>query len=374
MSQSWTDGDRGHMRRALELACKGLGATKPNPLVGAVIVKDGQVIAEGWHKRLGGLHAEREALALAGDAARGATMYVTLEPCNHHGRTPPCTEAIMEAGISRVIVAGCDPNPLVSGSGIRRMRDAGIEVQCGLLEDEAGALNEPFLTAMRNQRPFVLLKAALSLDGFIATKSGDSGQTTGGMSSAEAFAEVHASRAALDAIMVGINTVRMDNPRLTVRGMGDDVIQPIKIVLDPSLSIDPGAKLFEDARGRVLLYCREDADPARHKIIEDAGGVVIPLAADAQGRLSAADILKDMWERCITSVLVEGGAHVHRTFIAEGLFDRLCLFATPCIFGEGVPFCHPFGVTDLKDAPQLDIISARMVGSDVMICARPKQD
>ena len=370
MTHAFTEGDRGHMRRALELACRGLGATKPNPMVGAVIVKDGQIIAEGYHQRVGGPHAEREALAVAGDAARDATMYVTLEPCNHHGRTPPCTEGIIEAGIRRVIIAGCDPNPLVNGHGVQRLRDAGIEVQCGLMETEAETLNEPFLTAMRNRRPFVLLKAALSLDGFLATKTGDSGQTSGGMSSPEAFAEVHASRAALDAIMVGINTVRTDNPRLTARNQRDDVIQPVKIVLDPSLSIDPAARLFEDAAGRVVLYCRPDADEEKRRKLEHIGAVIVPLQADARGHIAAADMLQDMWTRNITSVLVEGGSHVHATFIAESLYDRLCLFATPYLFGEGVPFCQPFGVSRLSEAPHLDIISSRKVGDDIMICAR----
>ena len=370
MTHGFTEDDRGHMRRALELAGKGLGTTKPNPMVGAVIVKDDQVIAEGYHRRVGGPHAEREALAIAGDAARDATMYVTLEPCNHHGRTPPCTEGIIEAGIRRVVIAGYDPNPRVTGHGVQRLRDAGIEVRCGLMEAEAENLNEPFLTAMRNRRPFVLLKAALSLDGFLATKTGDSGQTSGGMSSPEAFAEVHASRAALDAIMVGINTVRTDNPRLTARNQRDDVIQPVKMVLDPSLSIDPDARLFEDAAGRVVLYCRPDADAQKRRELESMGAVVVVLRADARGHIAAADMLADMWSRNITSVLVEGGSHVHATFIAEELYDRLCLFATPYIFGGGIPFCQPFGVNRLDEAPRLKIISSRKVGDDIMICAR----
>ena len=367
---AFTPQDHGHMRRALELAIKGFGRTKPNPMVGAVIVKDGAVVGEGWHTAYGAPHAEQEALAMAGEHARGADLYVTLEPCNHTGHTPPCAEAILQAGVKRVVMAGLDPNPRVTGGGAARLESSGVTVMSGLLAEEAEILNEPFLTAMRRQRPYVVLKAAVSVDGFLATTDNDSGQRCGGMSGPESHARVHQLRAALDAVLVGGSTVLHDDPLLTARGL-PGVRQPRKVILDHDLMTPPGARLFDDNDQPPLFLAGPTASPAHIQRLEAAGAQVEILpAAPGQHFMDPATILSRLWDLGITSVLVEGGGQVHGSFMAAGLFDRMELFITPHVFGRGVPLFDGPAWRSLAQTPDLRFESACMLGQDVHLVAR----
>ncbi|MBM3464963.1 MAG: bifunctional diaminohydroxyphosphoribosylaminopyrimidine deaminase/5-amino-6-(5-phosphoribosylamino)uracil reductase RibD [Armatimonadetes bacterium] len=283
------------MRRALELAARALGDTSPNPVVGAVLVRDGEIVGDGWHQRAGLPHAEVEALAAAGDRARGATLYVTLEPCNHQGRTPPCTEAVLQAGIARVVAAVADSNPLARG-GLAWLRERGVEVSCGLLEDEARRLNRFFFTWIARRRPFVTLKWAMTLDGRAATASGHSQWITG----PEARALVHCERAAHDAVLVGIGTVLADNPRLDARV--DGVSKPrLRVVLDPRGRTPADARVLDPSLGPTLVLPTRDL----------------------------SEVLRGLAARDVLSVFVEGGPTVHGAFLRAGLVDRVLAFVAP---------------------------------------------
>ena len=297
--------DQKYMQAALALAEKGRGWTSPNPMVGAVVVKDGQIVGRGYHQKAGGPHAEVHAIDDAGSQAKGATIYVTLEPCNHFGRTPPCTHKIMEAGIRRVVVAMADPNPGVTGGGNAALAAQGIGVTTGICETEAHTLNEGFVTWVTAGRPFVIAKCAATLDGRVATRTGDSRWVTGSI--ARQF--VHDIRHGVDGIMVGVNTVISDDPSLTTRLDDNQGSDPTRIILDTRLRTPPTAKLLhQPSAAPTWLICGPDAAKARRMALENAGARVITVRTD-RDRIDLAPLMRTLGQEGITSLLIEGGRH-----------------------------------------------------------------
>lgn len=355
------------MRRALTLARRGIGHTSPNPMVGAVLVNDtGAIIAEGYHRKAGGPHAEAAALARAGESARGATLYVTLEPCNHTGRTPPCTDAIIASGVRRVVCATADPNPQVAGGGLKRLRQAGIEVLLHDGEREAEELNRAFFTWCRLHRPWVTLKAAMSLDGKVATDAGESKYLT----QQRARRHAHELRRTHDAILVGSGTILADDPQLTYRGAARGT-DPVRVVLDSRGRIADVAAIFRgDSPTPVLVFTTASASTAWERSIFSAGAEVIRVVDDAAGRVSVDAVLAELADRRILSVLVEGGPTVHQSFLRHRLADRWVGYWAPLIIG-GVIAPSPVGGPgfSLTDAPRLTIETVRRLTPDVMVDA-----
>ena len=318
-----------YMNRALELATQGWGHTNPNPLVGAVIVKDGAIIAEGYHQICGGLHAETAALGNAKQDVRGGTLYVNLEPCSHTGRTPPCAAAVSAAGIRRVVLAMEDPNPKVSGSGIRMLREAGIEVICGVLEQEARRLNEIFITYITRRKPFLILKTAMTLDGKIATVQSDSRWISG--ESSRQY--VHRIRARVAAIMVGINTVNADNPSLTARLGSAPGKDPVRIVIDSKGIIPMTSRVLNvDSPAGAILATTTAIDSAKEKQFQEKGIAVIK-ADGAKGRVDLQILMDELYRREIDSVLLEGGGELNAAVLDLGLVDKVMFFIAPKIIG-----------------------------------------
>jgi len=351
--------DEAHLRRALRLAARGRYRTAPNPRVGAVLVRDGVVVGEGWHRRVGGPHAEAEALAAAGERARGATLYLNLEPCCHHGRTPPCVEALLAAGVARVVASHRDPDPRVGGHGFERLRAAAVEVEVGALAREAAALNLPFLTAKALGRPAVTLKWAMSLDGRIATAAGESRWISSepGRGWALALREEH------DAILVGSGTALADDPRLTRRlGLAKGPI--LRVVLDRRLRLPPEAKMLGE-EGEVLVFT-ESEDGERRAALAGRGARVERLP-----RVEPASVLAHLVTRGVQSVLVEGGAEVHAAFVASGLWDRAEVACAPLLIGgrEAPGPIGGSGVPALAAAPRLENLSVRRHGGDLLLSA-----
>ena len=356
------------MRRALELARRGEGYTRPNPLVGAVIVKDGEVIAEGYHARYGGSHAEAVALERAGEDARGADLYVNLEPCvDFPGKkTPSCTEAIIRAGVKRVFVATRDPNSNVSGRGISRLREAGVEVVEGILEEEARELNEIFAHWIRTRRPFVSLKLAMSLDGKIATRTGDSRWITGEGSRRR----VHELRRRHAAVLVGIETVLADDPELTVREVEGP--QPLRVVLDSRGRTPPSARVL-DGTARTLIATTEEMPRGTEEELRGRGAEVVRFPS-REGRVDIGKLLAWLGERDVDSVLVEGGGEVAWSFVSQGLVNKLYLFYGPLIVGGqgAVPAVGGEGFHRLSDALRVEIRRVERLGPDVLVVAYPE--
>ncbi len=350
------------MRVALAEARKGLGLTSPNPTVGAVVVKGGRVIARGFHSRAGGPHAEVIALRRAGEQARGADLYVTLEPCDHHGRTPPCTNAILAAGIRRVVVGCEDSNPIVSGRGIRRLREAGVQVVRGVLEAECLAINRPFFTFITERRPFVTLKVASTADGRIATATGDSRWVTG----PEARERVHGLREQVDAILVGARTVREDDPQLTARPRGKlSRRQPLRVIVTRTLDVPAEAKIFDEPTGGVLVLTTS-GDRRRARALQARGAEVLRVPGGRSGvDLRAA--LEILHEREVVHLMVEGGGEVFGAFLEEGLADQLLLFIAPKILGEGVAWAPLRARAKMDHAIPLADAVVEQVGADVLL-------
>jgi len=358
------DFDERMMRRALELAARGLGQVSPSPLVGCVIAsRSGKIVGEGFYIYEQVRHAETIALEQSGAQARGATAYVTLEPHAHHGRTPPCTEALIEAGIARVVVPIEDPNPLVSGKGFAHLRAAGVEVQRGLLEREAIRLNEAYIHSMRHARPFVHLKLACSLDGKIATRTGDSRWITGEQSRAR----VHQLRHQYDAILIGAGTATADNPLLTDRS-GKARRRPlVRVVLDESLRLSPDSQLVMTAReSPLLVYSSERADSAAVSALEARGVEVI---RDASGGRDLRAVLQELDERSIQSVLVEGGANVAGAFLDADLIDRASFFIAPIVIGgrDAPTAVGGTGAQRIADAANLHNVELIQRGRDIEV-------
>jgi len=356
--------DRHYMQMALELAASARGRTSPNPMVGAVVIKDENVIGRGCHLRAGTPHAEVHALNEAGEEAKGATLYVTLEPCCHHGRTGPCAEAVIKAGISRVVVAMDDPNPLVAGGGIKRLREAGIEVTQGVLEEEARELNEVFIKYITTRRPFVVAKAAMSLDGKIATRSGKSRWITG----SEARGYGHQMRDWYDAILVGIGTVLADDPSLTARLPGGRGRDPVRIILDSQARTPLEARvLTQQSEAPTIIAVTSGAPPGRLEALRQAGAEV--LVVNSGLRIELVEMMKTLGEKEITSVLIEGGAGVHGSAITAGIVDKAAWFIAPKIIGgrEAPGPVGGQGVDDPSEAAELERLRVSRLGPDLYV-------
>jgi len=337
--------DERYMKRALTLARRGEGFVSPNPMVGAVIVKEGRVIGEGWHERCGGKHAEINALERARGDVAGSTIYVTLEPCCHHGRTPPCVDRIIAARPARVVVGVTDPNPLVSGRGIATLRDHGIETVVGVLEEACRDLNAFFFKYITTSIPFVTVKFAQTLDGRIATATGSSRW----VSSHPSLRFAHRLRRNHDAILVGAGTVTNDDPELTVRLVRGR--NPLRLVLDTLLTTPPEAKVFKDQdKARTVLIASETAPLSRRRLMEKKGIEILTPGTTTDGRLDLRGLLVILGERQITSLLVEGGSRVITSFIKERLADELIVVVAPKIVGRGIDAVGDLGITSMTEA------------------------
>jgi len=356
--------DRHYMKTALELAARARGRTSPNPMVGAVVVKGGRIAGQGYHVRAGTPHAEVLALEEAGSEARGATLYVTLEPCCHHGRTGPCSEAVIAAGVAKVVVAMRDPNPLVSGGGIRRLREAGVEVVEGVMEEEARELNEVFVKYITTGKPFVVAKAAMSLDGKIATRSGKSKWITG----PEARACGHRLRDWYDAILVGLGTVLADNPSLTTRLPAGGGRDPVRVILDSQARIPLNAAvLTQKSEAPTIIATTAGAPPDRLETLRRAGAEV--LVVNKGPRVELAELIKILGRREITSLLIEGGAEVHGSALAAKIVDKVVWFIAPKIIGgrEAPGPVGGRGAADLSGAAELERVKVSRLGPDFCI-------
>lgn len=359
--------DEKYMREVFELAKRGRGFVAPNPLVGALLVKDGQVLGKGWHKAPGTAHAEALALETAGQEARGADLYVNLEPCCHFGRTPPCVDLIIEKGVKRVIISNRDPNPLVNGKSIQKLKDHGIEVIEGILEKEGQTLNGIFFKNIVTGRPYVALKAAASLDGKIATTTGQSKWITG----EESRMDAQILRLEYDSILVGINTVLADDPRLTCRLK--DGRNPVRIILDNKLRVPETATLLNlpDSRVKTLIITSQQARPERIKALKDKARIVV-LPKD---EISVDDVLDIAVQEGICSILVEGGAGVHHSFISQKVPDKYYLYFAPLLIGgkEAGSFFAGDGFAELSQASRLEVDSIERTGKDIKIILYPEK-
>ena len=364
--------DLGAMRTALALARRGLGTVWPNPAVGCVIVEERQVVGRGWTQPGGRPHGETEALRRAGDAARGAAAYVSLEPCCHWGRTPPCVDALITAGVRRVVVALEDPDPRVAGEGLRRLRAAGLDVDVGLCAEEAAEVNAGFLSRLRLGRPLVTLKFATSLDGRIATASGESQWISG----PPARERAHALRASHDAIMVGTGTAVADDPQLTCRLPGLDHRSPVRVVIDRHLRIPPAARLIADAHVvPTWVLTLPSADPDRRAAFLASRVTLIDVDPDRAGQVDLAAALTALGERGITRLLVEGGAGLAAAFFRARLVDRLVWVHAPlAIGGDGIPAIAGLDLAALADAPAFERLSTETIGDDVLTTFRVRPD
>jgi diaminohydroxyphosphoribosylaminopyrimidine deaminase / 5-amino-6-(5-phosphoribosylamino)uracil reductase len=360
--------DVNFMRTALALARRGLGTVWPNPSVGCVLIKDGRVVGRGWTQPGGRPHGETEALRRAGEAARGATAYVSLEPCCHWGKTPPCTDALINAGVRRVVVTLEDPDPRVAGKGIRQLRAAGLEVETGLCAKEAAEVNAGFLNRLRLGRPLVTIKMATSLDGRIATASGESQWISG----PPARDRAHALRADHDAIMVGTGTVLADDPQLTCRLPGLESRSPVRVVIDRNLRIPATARLISDARSvPTWIVTLRSADRARREAFTARGVTMIDIEPDLEGHIDPAAALRAIGARGITRLVVEGGARLAAAFFRARLVDRLIWVHAPMLIGgDAIPAIAALGVTALSDAPAFEHVSMETVGEDVLTTLR----
>lgn len=353
------------MAQALRLAERGLYTTSPNPRVGCVLVRDGMNVGEGWHERAGQPHAEIHALHAAGEAARGATAYVTLEPCSHHGRTPPCADALIAAGVSRVVVAVQDPNPQVAGEGIAKLRDAGIAVDCGLMEAAARELNIGFFARMTRGMPWIRSKTGMSLDGRTALANGVSQWITG----PAARRDVQHWRARSCAVLTGAGTVQADDPQLNVREI-DAGRQPLRVVLDSELQTLPSGRIFQG--GGTLIYTAVQ-DAEKIAILERAGATVQVLP-DGAGQVDLSAVLRDLAQRGINEVLVEAGSTLNGALLRAGLVDELLLYVAPQLLGDAARGIAQLGeLTALEQRIDLAWQDVRQVGADLRIVARVKR-
>ncbi len=371
MTTGFDCADHAFMARAMQLARRGRYTTFPNPRVGCVLVRNGEIVGEGWHRRAGESHAERIALAAAGERAPGATAYVTLEPCCHHGRTPPCAEALIEAGVARVVAAMVDPNPLVAGRGLFRLESAGIEVASGLLEADARALNPGFICRMQGQRPLVRLKLGASLDGRTAMASGESQWITGPV----ARRDVQFLRACSAAVVTGIGTVLADDPSLNVRldnadlGLPSDLPlrQPLRVVLDSNARTPPEARLLR-LPGPVLICVAEDAESMRVAALEAVGAEVCRLPSDTPGYLAWPAVMDALRVREIDEVLLECGATLAGSALLSGVVDELVLYLAPQLLGDAAHgLVHLPGVERLAQRIELAMNDVRQVGEDLRL-------
>ncbi len=354
--------DHAAMARALQLAARGLTTTSPNPRVGCVLMRDGRIVGEGWHARAGEPHAEIHALGQAGAAARGATAYVTLEPCSHHGRTPPCADALIEAGVARVVTAMEDPNPLVAGRGLARLRATGIVTELGLLAVEAHELNIGFVSRMSRGRPWVRLKAAATLDGKTALNNGVSQWITG----PAARADGHRWRARACAVLTGIGTVRADDPLLTVRDVPCSR-QPLRVLVDAALAVSPTARILQ---GEPIIVATASTDAARIHALRERGHEVLALP-NTVGKVDLPQLMTELGARGLNEVHVEAGFKLNGSLMREGCVDELLLYLAPMLAGDAAQglFNLP-ALVSLQAATRLDIRDLRTIGPDLRLIAR----
>lgn len=358
--------DEYYMQLALDMASKASGQTDINPVVGCVVVKDGRIVGMGAHLKRGTGHAEVHALAMAGEEAEGATVYVTLEPCSHFGKTPPCCERIIDAKAARVVVASGDPNPQVSGRGIARLREEGIDVTVGVLEQKSQQMNEKFNKYITTKLPFVTLKTASTLDGKIASRTGDSRWVTG----AEAREQVHTLRHQHEAIMVGIGTVLADDPLLNTRA-NVPAIDPVRIIVDSSLRLPLDARVVTDRSIRTIVLTSSQADSNKQTALTDAGIEV--LACGAGAKVDLHEAMKKLGELEIGSILLEGGGQLNGAMLEAGLIDKIILYyATKIIGGADAPGTFTFaGIEKMADAIELDRVKVEMAGADICVSGYP---
>ncbi|MFQ5532737.1 MAG: bifunctional diaminohydroxyphosphoribosylaminopyrimidine deaminase/5-amino-6-(5-phosphoribosylamino)uracil reductase RibD [Candidatus Methylomirabilales bacterium] len=356
--------NRTFMEHALSLAARGRGRTSPNPMVGTVLTREGAIVGTGYHAYAGSDHAEPAALKAAGASARGAVCYVTLEPCAHQGRTPPCTEALIQAAVSKVVVATYDPNPLVAGRGVKRLREAGISVEVGLLQEEAVRLNEAYFTYIQRGRPLVLLKAALSLDGKLATRTGDSKWITG----EPARHRVHEMRNTVDAVVVGIGTVLRDDPMLTTRLEGQERRDPLRVVVDSRGRLPLTARLLRTGARPPLVAVGERTSQARLRRLQE-GGAEVMVFPPGDGGISLPDLFRELGRRDITSVMIEGGGRLATSALQEGIVDKLILMVAPVLIGgEKAPMLlQGDGVEKIGEALCVKQMTVERVGEDLVL-------
>jgi diaminohydroxyphosphoribosylaminopyrimidine deaminase/5-amino-6-(5-phosphoribosylamino)uracil reductase len=365
------DIDEGFVKKTLRLAKKGLGSTSPNPLVGALVVKDRKIISSGYHKKAGAPHAEIEALSKAGKRAKGGTLYVNLEPCNHYGRTPPCTKAILKSSVKKVVVGMVDPNPHVTGGGCEFLSSHGVKVKCNVLEEECKRLNEVYIKYITKHKPFVILKGALTLDGWIATQTGNSKWIT--CEKSRKF--VHSLRKRVDAILVGVETVIVDNPFLTPYLIGRSTRDPFRVIVDTNLRIPLHSRVFDSPKsGLTIIAVGSNVDSRKRNKIEDLGARVVNCQI-RNGRIDLADLLDELAKMSISSVLVEGGATLFGSMIREELVDKYYIFLAPKIIGgdNGVPFARGPGCDSIENCVPLKDLMVRRFDDDIMIEAYPRR-
>ena len=361
--------DLHYMQLAIGLAQSVKGQTSPNPPVGAVVVKNGEILGMGAHLKAGGPHAEVNALNMAGDEARGATIYVTLEPCSHQGKTPPCAEKIIESGIKRAVVATLDDHAVVSGRGIKRLQEAGVQTVVGMMEQEARALNDTFFHYIKKARPYVTLKTATSLDGKIATHTGESKWITG----SESRADVHKDRHKHDAILVGIGTVLADNPHLTTR-LPNGGKNPVRIILDSQLQTPIDANVITDQQAETWIFVGQGVTEAQQKRYEAFEQVKIFQQADVE-QVSLSQMLDTLGQAEITTLYVEGGATINDAFVRAGLIDQFIFYIAPKLIGgrHAPTAISGVGFSRMQETIDLDIQSMTEVGHDIKIIATPKK-
>jgi len=354
------------MKRALTLARKGIGRTSPNPAVGCVVVKDGTVVGEGWHHKAGSPHAEIHALNMAGDAARDADVYVTLEPCCHTGATPPCTKALIRAGIRRVIAGMRDPNPRVSGGGLAALKKAGIETSCGTLEEACRDINRPFIKHITTGIPYVTYKCAMTLDGKIASITGESRW----ISCEESRKYVHRMRTRNDAVMVGVETILADNPLLTVRHVKGR--NPVRVIVDSGLRTPTSVDILSGPLARKTIVATTEKDEAIHRRYLKSGATVL-VCKSLEGRVDLRDLLKKLGKLGMQSILLEGGSRLAGDALIKGLIDECVLFYAPKVIGSDgfSPFAIT-GITDMSRSLAFGDLGVRRIGTDIVVTARPE--
>ncbi len=362
--------DEKYMQLALDLAASARGNTNPNPLVGAVIVKDGAIVGTGLHRKAGEPHAEVHAFRMAGEHAKGATLYVTLEPCSHYGKTPPCANLVKDSAVRRVVVAMQDPNPSVAGRGIQLLRDAGIEVEVGVLEAQAQRLNERFIHNMLTKRPFVISKFAMTLDGKIAAHTGHSKWVTGEV----AREDVHHIRHEVDGILVGVGTVIADNPSLTTRlkeGYGKN---PVRIIMDSALRTPAHANVLNVEEAKTIIVCDENASLEKIAALKEQGVTIMPVRSNQDG-LVIDDMLEQLYQHGITDILVEGGSTVNASFLQQGAINKYVIYIAPKVLGGRLSLTPFAGLnpSTMDEAWDVDFDSFEQVGQDLRIIAYPKK-
>lgn len=356
--------DESYIKLALEIARKGSGKVSPNPLVGAILVKDEKIIGAGYHESYGGHHAEINAINNAKQSVEGSTLYVNLEPCSHFGKTPPCTDAIIKHKIKRVVIGTLDMNPLVSGKGIQRLKEAGVDVKVGVLENECAELNKFFFKNITRHTPYVALKAAQTLDGKIADLSGSSKW----ISSLQSRRYVHSLRSCYDAVLIGYSTAKIDDPSLTVRFV--EGRNPKRVVMDSDLKLSMKLHLFSNnSDGNLIVITKRKSMTKERKIqmLRSRGVQIICVKENKDGTLNLNDMLKKLSDNNIASVLVEGGRNIYNSFVRQNLFDEILLFICPKLLGSGISVVDNIGVTSIRKALKLKIRSAEKIGDDILV-------